>query len=121
MAFRVDAEGRLTAFAGGGSREITVDGKRTLFAEQPVDSIGWAPVAAMRRVPGGAVLQIKVRGAGTVHIPVADVKAPLALVAEGDKPGSRGQSVPATQEQGVLTFQLTPELNGRWLYAVARP
>jgi hypothetical protein len=118
MAFRTDAQGRLTAFAGGGSREISIDGQRTLFAEQPVEAIGWAPVAPMRRIPGGAVLQIKVRGAGTVHIPVA--AAALTLVAEGGTPGSRGQTVPSTQKHGALTFQITPELNGRWLYAVPR-
>jgi hypothetical protein len=120
MAFRVNEEGRLAAFAGGGSREISVDGKRTLYADQPVESIGWAPVAPMRRIPGGAVLQIKVRGTGTVHIPATGLTGPVVLVAEGDTPGSRGQSVAVTLEQGALTFQLTPALSGRWLYAVPR-
>lgn len=120
MAFRVDAKGRLAAFAGGGSRQIVVDGKRTVFADQPVETIGWAPVAPMRRVPGGAVLQIKVRGSGTVHIPAAGIAEPVSLVAEGAKPGSRGPAVPAALEHGTLTFHLTPQLSGRWLYVVPR-
>ena len=67
--FKVNGRGQLVAFAGGGAREITVDGNRTVFADAPVAEIGWAPVAEARRVPGGAVLQMMVRGAGTVRIP----------------------------------------------------
>jgi hypothetical protein len=33
MAFRLDADKQLIAFAGGGSSEIMVDGRRTVFAD----------------------------------------------------------------------------------------
>jgi hypothetical protein len=118
MAFRVEADGQITAFAGGGSREITVNGRRTVFADKPVDMIGWAPVAAMRRVPNGAVLQIMVKGVAAIRIPSDDLATPFSLIAEGKTPGSRGASIPFTLRQGVLEFKATPELSGRWLYVV---
>ncbi len=73
LTFRVDDAGRLAAFAGNRSREITIDGRRTEFADQEMEQIGWAPVAAARRVPNGAVMQIFARGSGRVRIPAADV------------------------------------------------
>lgn len=120
MAFRVDSDGHLVAFAGGGALEITVDGHRTVFADQPVERIGWAPVAEMRRVPNGAVLQIMVQGAGTIRIPVAGLTAKASLVREGNTPGSRGAEVPCVLRQGELQFQVTADLSGRWLYVVPR-
>jgi len=119
LTFRMSASGALAAFAGNRAREITVDGRRTVFADQPMEQIGWAPVAERRRVPNGAVLQIFVRGGGIVRIPTAaDLSAGVTLVAEGPKPGSRGETVPAEQRDGALVFTVTPELSGRWVYAV---
>jgi hypothetical protein len=120
MAFRVQ-DGALTAFAGGNSREITVDGRRTVFADQPLEQIGWAPVAESRRVPNGAVLQVMARGSGGIHIPGPAISGPVSLVAEGKSPGSRGVDIPARFEHGVLHFTLEPDWNGRWIYAVPRP
>ncbi|MBM3476551.1 MAG: hypothetical protein FJX75_25030, partial [Armatimonadetes bacterium] len=57
LAFRVDAEGRLAAFCGAGARSITIDGRETVYADQPMPLVSWAPVAEERRVPGGAVMQ----------------------------------------------------------------
>lgn len=117
MAFRVQ-NGALTAFAGGESKEITVDGRRTVFADQPLDEIGWAPVAEQRRVPGGAVLMIQARGSGPVRIPAAGSSGPVLLFAEGAAPGSRGAAVAGQVAQGVVSFTLTRELSGRWIYVV---
>jgi hypothetical protein len=118
MAFREDAGGRIVAFAGGGSREITVDGRRTVFADRQLKRIGWAPVAAMRRVPGGAMMQIVADGEGEVSIQAPSVTSPISLVMEGPVAGSRGPAVPFTLRGGVLRFALTPALSGHWIYVV---
>ena len=67
-------------------------------------------------MPGGAVLLLQARGGGTVTIPGAPEKP--HLFAEGAKPGSRGAVVP-TAEDG-LTFEMTPEIQGRRLYLAPR-
>ena len=118
LAFRVDGQGNLIAFAGRKCREITVDGQRTVFADRDLEGIGWAPVALERRVEGGALMQIQVSGAGTVRVPAAGLPAELALYSEGAKPGSRGERVPCRRENGALVFTATEELAHRWLYAV---
>ncbi|MCX6622530.1 MAG: hypothetical protein NTY38_15975, partial [Acidobacteria bacterium] len=114
VAFRLDSAGQLIAFAGRKCREITVDGRKTVFADTPLDAIAWAPVAAERRIPNGAVLQIQVSGTGGVRIPTVE----LTLFAEGAKPGSRGPRVPHRMENGALVFEATPALNGKWIYGV---
>jgi hypothetical protein len=118
VAFRVNAQGRLVAFAGHRTREITVDGRRTVFADQPMELIAWAPVSARRRVPGGAVLQIIVEGEGTVRIPLVGVSTPVELVAEGSTPGSRGAGIPCRVENDRLVFTASKEIQGRSLYVV---
>jgi hypothetical protein len=119
MAFRTDTRGNLVAFAGAHAREVTVDGRRTVFANAPLDEIGWAPVAAARYINGGALMQILVRGAaGRVTVPIVNAPANAVLVAEGPKPGSRGAAVPARFENGGVTFEVTPAIAGRWLYVV---
>jgi hypothetical protein len=118
VAFRVDSAGNLMAFAGRKCREITVDGRKTVFADADVDEIAWAPVAAARREAGGAVIQILVSGTGKVRIPAAGLPASLTLFAEGPKPGSRGERIPCTREGAAVVFSATTELRGRWLYGV---
>lgn len=120
MAFRVDTDGRLLAFAGAGCREITVDGKTTTFADQPMGLVSWAPVEAARQVDGGAVLQMLIHGSGTVRIPAAGLPSGVELVLEGPTPGSRGRTIPASVENGILVFNAGPETN-RWLYVVPPP
>lgn len=65
VTFRVNQQGELTGFAGNGAQEITIDGRRLVFADQPMAQIAWAPAAAERRVKGGALMQISVSGEGT--------------------------------------------------------
>ncbi len=118
MTFRLNDHDELIAFAGSGSTSITVDGQQAVFAKGLDVDAAWAPVSDARRVPGGAVLQIRIRGEGRIHIPIPDLPESLALVAEGAKPGSRGESVPCSIDGGVLTFDVTAALSGRWLYAL---
>ncbi len=117
VALRAGKTGGLIAFAGENAREVTVNGRRTVFATAKMKRIAWAPVAAERRVEGGAVMQFLVDGSGTVRIPVP---AWMNLIAEGPTPGSRGGAVPSRMEAGVLVFEATPALAGKWLYGVPR-
>ena len=116
VAFRVDDQGNLIAFAGRKCHEITVDGHKTAFADAEMDEIGWAPVALERRIEGGALLQLQVSGEGTVRIPAAGLPTELRLFVEGPKPGSRGALIPSQREGDSLVFKATKELRGRWIY-----
>ncbi len=117
LAFRV-AGGDLVAFAGSQCDRITVDGTETVFADRVIGQLAWAPVPDERRVPGGAVLQAMVYGTGKLSLPVPDRTRPLRLFAEGATPGSRGVEVPCSVEGGLLRFEVTEAVQGRWLYAV---
>lgn len=118
VAFRADARGGLLAFAGFGTNGITIDGRRTVFAEKPLEQIGWAPVAEDRRVPGGATAQILVRGSGPVRLPAAAVPQGSQLAAEGAKPGSRGAAVAARWANGEAVIEITPEVSGRLIFVM---
>jgi len=116
LSFRVGAKGELAAFSGRKTKEISVDGRRTVFADREMEEIAWAPVAKERLVEGGAVMQILVSGEGTVRIPASGVE----LVAEGTTPGSRGAKVESKQEGGALVFTVTGQLSGKWIYGVKK-
>lgn len=118
LAFRLDSRGELLAFAGNDTKGITVDGRRTILADTPLDQIGWAPIAEERRVPGGAVAQILARGTGRVRIPAAGLASGSTLIAEGPKPGSRGAVVPARWEDGSFLFDITPAISGRTIFVL---
>jgi hypothetical protein len=118
VCFRVNQRGELIAFAGGQAREISIDGRKTVFADRELSEVAWAPVPRQRQVPGGAVLQIMSRGEGTLRIPASTLPAALEIVAEGPTPGSRGATVPSRREHGALVFTVTRKMVGRWLYGV---
>ena len=119
MSFRTDETGRLIAFAGSRARRITVDGRTTEFADRVFEEIAWAPLAAERRIPGGAVMQIVARGTGTLRIPVGDLPESAAIFVEGPTPGSRGALIPSRRVSGSLVFSVTREHSGRSFYVVA--
>jgi hypothetical protein len=118
VAFRVDGNGALIGFAGGHCSEITLDGKKTVFADEKVPQLAWARVAGERQVEGGARIQIMVHGTGKVRIPLIGQTEKLELMVEGPLPGSRGKAVPSTIEANSLAFEATPENSGRWIYGV---
>jgi hypothetical protein len=118
VAFRAGQTGELESFAGHKARQITVDGKTTVFADRVFDVVAWAPLAPARRVEHGAVLQILARGAGTLRIPARGLSESAKVFAEGATPGSRGKQIPARIEGGALVVEIAGETSGRWMYVV---
>ncbi|MCE5218550.1 hypothetical protein LLH03_16125, partial [bacterium] len=119
LAFRVDDQGRLLAFAGSWADRVTIDGHETVFADKSLSLISWAPVPESRRVPGGAILQARIQGEGVVRIPAVGLPEKVAMFAEGATPGSRGEAIPCRLENGALVFATTATTTHRWLYVVA--
>jgi hypothetical protein len=119
LAFRVDTEGNLLAFAGVQSDRITVDGRSWVYSDSPLPLVAWAPVPESRRVPGGAVAQLLVQGAGTVRIPRVICPQRPAVYAEGSTMGSRGAEVTARLEDNALAIDIDGSASGRWLWIVA--
>lgn len=117
LVFRLDAAGNVVAFQGHHCHQITVDGRTTRFSEGGRGTICWGPVAPERRVPGGAILQIRVDGSSPVQIPAPGAPASVKLFAEGPTPGSRGTPIPCAFENGTITFEPPREAWGRWIYA----
>ncbi|MGH2346281.1 MAG: hypothetical protein ACRDG4_13730, partial [Chloroflexota bacterium] len=118
VAFRVNGQGELIAFAGSGAGQISIDGRLTVFADGLDLDVAWAPVSEVRRVPNGALLQVRVRSEGRIRIPVPGLPRDLTLVAEGAHPGSRGEEIPCSNEGGILAFTAVTAHSGRWLYAL---
>jgi hypothetical protein len=116
MAFRLDEEGDLLAFDGRGSREITIDGKTTVFADQDVRHVAWTPVAARRQVPGGAFFQIYLEGEGEVSIPLKTDRKNLKMYDESHVQGLRGGEIPFGYRKEILTIKLDGRTTGKWLY-----
>ncbi len=90
VAFRLDEQRRLVAFAGHDADRIRIDDHDHAFADRPLAFVAWSPVSADRRVPGGAVLELWVHGTARLRIPLADIPAPAPprLHAAGPIPGS---------------------------------
>ena len=114
-AFRCDDDGLLVAFAGYGCDSITVDGRRTEFATEPLEHIAWAPVPEAQKLPDGAVMKILVRGKGSVSFPWTG--GSLSLYTAGDKPGNRGQNVNVSRNDGYIRFN-AEDAGGRWVFGV---
>ncbi|MDX9974329.1 MAG: hypothetical protein RBU21_15195 [FCB group bacterium] len=118
VAFRVDANNNVIAFAGNNADRIVVNGQTTVFADQKVGGVAWAPVEQSRRVEGGAIMQAICYGEATLHIPAVNLPETVEIFAEGRMPGSKGEAIPVTVENGFLVFTVPGHLSGRWLYVV---
>jgi hypothetical protein len=116
MSFRVDGRGRLVAFAGGACNRIVVDGTEFVLADRPMDELAFAPVSADRRTHPGVLVQILVRGAGTVKLPAAGFPDGLRLFAEGPTPGSCGGEIPSQRQADSQVFTVPEHAQGRWIY-----
>lgn len=118
VAFRVNEEGALIAFAGKNCSQISVNGRTFPFADQPMPFIAWAPVEDAQKVENGAVLQMFFSGAGKVRIPLVNMPPVLHVMAQGPTPGSKGETIPSAIENGVLVFDIPANAGNRWIYAV---
>jgi hypothetical protein len=116
MAFRGNEQGDLLAFAGHGCRQITVDGRTTVFAEQPLAFICFAPVVETRRVPGGAVGQIVIQANGSVRLPGVVIPQKAKLFVEGPLLGSRGPELSYQREGQSVVVSIGPGESGRCIW-----
>ena len=118
VAFRVDAQGNLLAFAGQNCRQIAIDGRTTVFSEKPMPLIAFSPLGESRRVPGGAVYEAQLRGDSVVRLPAQAMPAKLKIFMEGPTPGSKGAEVTSHRDQQTLVIDPTPNAADRHLWLV---
>lgn len=116
VAFRLDRDGNLIAFAGQDSDAITIDGRRFVFAESPVGQIGWAPVPENRQVKNGAKFMVFCDTVGNIRIPAGLLPENVAFYAEGGLPGQKGESIPCKREGGCLVIRITEAVRSRWIF-----
>ncbi|MBI3851048.1 MAG: hypothetical protein HY298_12345 [Verrucomicrobia bacterium] len=119
VAFRLDDRGALIGFAGHNCRRIVVDGHEHNFASQPMALMAWAPVLPARRVPGGAVLELWVKGDAEVSVPLSAGVTKGRLFFRGARPGSLGEAVESVCENGGLRFKAQGAWGQRHLLFVA--
>jgi hypothetical protein len=120
VTFRADDAGNLIAFSGKNCDRITVDGKTTVFADQPMAMAAWAPVQPAQKVEGGAVMLLFFWGEGTLRIPDAGLPDEVYVIAQGGQPGSRGRILPSKRENGALVVTCETAAN-RLVYIVPGP
>jgi len=118
LAFRTGSDGQLIAFAGHDATEITVDGRRFVFADRPEGLVGWAPVPENRRQGKAAALIVFSETAVQVRIPSAPFPAGLVFFAEGASPASKGQAVPCRRENDSLVLDITEAAASRYIYGL---
>jgi hypothetical protein len=118
MAFRLDEHGELAAFAGSWCKQITIDGRTTAFTDDGLSLISFAPVAAERRIPGGAVYEISIHGTGTVRLPGIIVPDKAKLVVEGALLGSRGAELAYRRDGETVVLSIGAAESGRRIWVV---
>ncbi len=118
VAYRLGPQGDLVGLAGNGCRQITVDGKATVFSDSPLPLLTFGPLAPERRIPGGAVFEVCVHGTGSVRIPAAGLPEKVRVFAAGSNLGSRGAEIPCQREGQMLVLKISPSESGRWLWVV---
>jgi hypothetical protein len=105
LAFRLDSRGALEAFAGYDCRQIVIDGRTHEFADKPVALAAWSPVQKNRCVPGGAVMELWTQGEAELRVPLSAGVSQGRLFSVGPRPGSVGDPVSCTIENGLLRFK----------------
>ena len=118
VAFQPAADQRLAAFSGYDCETITIDGVEHRFADRPLAHVAWAPVAANRRVPGGAVLEVWATGAAQLRIPLPPGLTAARLFQQGPRLGSVGGEVPLRLEAGHAVIATKAEWGGGHLYLI---
>jgi hypothetical protein len=118
VAFRPGDGNSLLAFGGYNCERIAINDREHRFADKPMAHLAWAPVAANRRVPGGARMEIWAVGDGAIRIPLVTEDLKGKLFFAGGKPGSLGGEVPAEVRDGVLCFESKASWPQKHLYWV---
>jgi hypothetical protein len=118
--FRVDDQKRLIAFCGSDAQKISVDGIVTEFADKPMPLVAWAPVLTSRTVDKGAVIELFYSGEAMLRIPAPGLSGPVDVVAEGSKPGSRGEALESSLQDGLLQVRAASQFANRWIYVVPK-
>ena len=119
VAFRVDGNGRLMAFAGQNCRQITIDGREHVFASQTVPVAAWAPVLPERRVPGGAVMEIWVHGEAEMSLPLPAGVEKAELYFQGPRVGSFGEKAACECTGRMVRFKALNSWPQKHLFLVA--
>jgi hypothetical protein len=118
VAFRVDSQGNLLAFAGSNCRDITVDGQTTTFSNKPPALVAFAPIGEARRVSGGAIGTVCIHGDGEVRIPAEGLPAKVQLFTQGPTLGSKSTEVASHREDRTQVVHVTPAESGRQIWIV---
>lgn len=119
LAFRLDETGEIAAFAGSKFNSITIDGRTWKFTDGETQHLIFAPVTEDRRVPGGAVFQIRYDGTGPLRIPAKGLPERVKMFAEGPTFGSRGAEVVCNRDGNTLVVEGKAGVtSGKWLYVV---
>jgi len=118
VAFRMDEDGDLMAFAGYGSASITVDGRKFDFADRPVGQIGWAPVPGGRQVESGAKLIVFCDTVTNLRIPAGTYPDAMIFYAEGGILGQKGEPVSCKREADHLVIEITEAAASRRIFGV---
>lgn len=118
VAFRMDSDGNLMAFAGHDCSDITINGKHFDFADHPVGQIGWAPVPESRQVENGAKLIVVCSSAASIRIPAAPYSDIKAFYAEGQMLGQKGESVSCKRAGEYLIIEIPQVATSRQIFGV---
>lgn len=119
VAFRMDSQARLAAFAGFETQGLRVDDREYRAADRPLAQLAWAPLHPSRRTAAGAVLEVWVRGTARVRIPLVEAVPNPRLHLAGPVPGSLGAAVRAVIAGGHLEFDAHPGGAQGLLYLLA--
>ncbi|WP_298650932.1 hypothetical protein [uncultured Proteiniphilum sp.] len=106
MAFRTDDKNHLTAFIGNHCKDIIIDGRKYIFAKQPLAKIVFIPETK----EGTTVYQIQITGTGQVALPIAPGgKTPVVKLGE--------KIIPSKVKGEQLLLDIDGTLSGKWLQA----
>ncbi len=103
VAFRLNTHKELMAFDGYQCREINIDGKNYVFSDKPLERIVFVP-----ENESCSSYALFLTGDGKIRIPVLTQNTAKLL-------GPDNQEIKFQKGNGYLTFDLTPELSGKWL------
>lgn len=105
VAFRLNNRKELMAFDGYQCNKASIDGTSYTFSDQPLERIAFMP-----ENDDCSSYALLLKGSGKVRIPVSGLNAAPAKLL-----GPNNKEVKFQTEKGWLTFDLTPDLSGKWL------